>query len=38
LHSSDEFSEVCGRLVQASPHMVSLWGIDPSPNGASAQR
>jgi hypothetical protein len=34
LHSSDEFSEVCGRLVQASPHMVSLCGIT---DGASAQ-
>ena len=36
LHSSDEFSEVCGRLVQASPHMVSLCGINASRNGASA--
>ena len=37
LHSSDEFAEVCGRLVQASPHMVSLCGINSSRNGASAQ-
>src|SRR5262249_6679810 len=35
LHSSDEFSEVCGRLVQASPYMVSLCGINPSRNCAS---
>jgi hypothetical protein len=37
LHSSDEFSEVCGRLVQASPHMVSLCDINASCNGASVQ-
>jgi hypothetical protein len=37
LHSPDEFSEVCGRLVQASPHMVSLCGINSSRNCTSTR-
>ena len=31
LRTSEDFSVVCGRLVQASPHMVELCNLAPEP-------